>query len=236
MVNEGISASSRYWDGKKIALTDSSKNYILKKAFRFDAELLFSDYGITGDDAVAFAKQSGVTEEQLLSDPDSYTFMAFRAINELEENASRETREKAVLALTSLGFTNIYESNTKNFILPPEEESPKQGEEQEQRQTPSPRASPSHFQKVRNASPTVADVPSETSPVAVSPMVQKVVVRSQPALPRQPSFASQNRPQLQNNIRVPISKPRINIERVARLRAGTPAPKFSIHKRFMLKK
>lgn len=139
MTQEAISASSRYWDSKPIALTENTKKNIMKKAYMLDAETLFAQYQLAGEDAVTAAKQNNVTEEQLVSNPNSYTFIGASAITDLEANASKESRVDAVVNLTKLGFTNIYEENTRNFILPPDEpeeekpqEPPKQVQEPEQ--------------------------------------------------------------------------------------------------------
>jgi hypothetical protein len=84
-----------------------------KKAYMLDAETLFSQYQLEGDDAVNAAKQSNVTEEQLVSNPNSYTFLAISAITDLEANASKDSRVNAVV--------NVYDSNSQNFIDPPDE-------------------------------------------------------------------------------------------------------------------
>lgn len=135
MAQEAISASSRFWDDKQIALTENTENNIAKKAYTLDAELLFAQYNLEGNDAVEAAKQNGVSPDQLIANPNSYTFLAMSAVNDLKTNASKDSRVSAVQALTKLGFTNIYEANTKNFITPPEEpaeEKPVQQPEQEE--------------------------------------------------------------------------------------------------------
>jgi hypothetical protein len=121
MTQQSISASSKYWDGKPIALTETTQNNMKKKAYMLDAETLFSQYQLEGDDAVNAAKQSNVTEEQLVSNPNSYTFLAISAITDLEANASKDSRVNAVVNLTKLGYTNVYDSNSQNFIDPPDE-------------------------------------------------------------------------------------------------------------------
>ena len=121
MAQEAISASSKYWDGKSISLTENTKKNILKKAYALDAETMFAQYNLDSDAAVDAAEQNGVTQEQLVQNPNSYTYLGASAIADLENNASKESRVEAIQKITQLGFTNIYESNTKNFITPPEE-------------------------------------------------------------------------------------------------------------------
>lgn len=160
MAQEAIPASSKYWDDKQIALTENTENNIAKKAYTLDAELLFEQYGLEGNDAMDAAKQNGVSPDQLLANQNSYTFLAMSAINDLKTNASRDSRVKAVQDLTRLGFTNIYESNTKNFITPPDEpaeEKPAKQEEPEEE---------SRYHYVRKARPAPEPVyqPQESSP------------------------------------------------------------------------
>lgn len=135
MAQESISASSKYWDNKTITLTEDTKRKILKKGYTLDAETLFAQYQLEGEDAVAAAKQNEITEEQLIENPNSYTFLGFSAINDLETNASKESRVNAVINLTKLGYTNVYESNTRNFINPPSEAPEEKPEPQPEEET-----------------------------------------------------------------------------------------------------
>lgn len=121
MAQEAIPASSKYWDGKQISITENTQKNIFKKAYLLDAETQLAQYNLDGDAAVDAFRKNGITEEQLLQDPNSYTYIASAALNDLETNANRENRVAAILGLIKLGFTNIYEANTKNFITPPEE-------------------------------------------------------------------------------------------------------------------
>lgn len=121
MEQKAISASSKYWDDKQISLTEKTKKTIIDKAKMLDAETLFAQYQLEGDDAIKAMEQNGITEEQLLNNPNTYIYLGVSAINDLETNASKSSRVNAIINLTKLGFTNIYEENTKNFITPPEE-------------------------------------------------------------------------------------------------------------------
>ena len=124
MASEAIPASSKYWDGKKIALTDNTLNNIEKKAFLLDAEALSAQQGygagLQGDDAVDAAKRAGITKDQLIQTEGTYSNLSAHAIEALQSNSSKDSRVKAVVALTELGYTNIYDDNTKNFMTPPE--------------------------------------------------------------------------------------------------------------------
>ena len=121
MSQEAISASSKYWDDKKITLTDNTKKNIMKKAFTLDAETAFAQYRLEGQDAVKALEQNGITEEQLVANPNSYSYVGFTAIKDLEDNASKESRVHAIQGLTTLGYTNLFDSTSKNFITPPDE-------------------------------------------------------------------------------------------------------------------
>ena len=133
MQQEAVPATSRYWDNKKIVLTDNTKKTIKDKAYALDGEAMFAQYQLEGKAAAEALAQNGVSQEQLASNPNTYSFIALSSIDELETNASKEARVSAVLGLVKLGFTNIYESNTRNFITPPaEEEAEPQQEEQPQ--------------------------------------------------------------------------------------------------------
>lgn len=129
MNQEAVSASSRYWDNKQISLTDNTKKTIQKKAYTLDAESMFAQYNLEGDQAAQALEAQGVPQEQLAENPNSYSYIALSSIDELETNASKEARVSAVLGLVKLGFTNIYESNTRNFITPPTEEETPEPEE-----------------------------------------------------------------------------------------------------------
>jgi hypothetical protein len=115
---EAVPASSRFWDGKKIELTENTKKNTMKKAFTLDAEMLFAQYNLEGEDAVNAARQNGVTEEQLVSNPNTYSYLAMSAITDLEANTSKESRSQAVRNLEKIGYTNIFEANTRSFLTP----------------------------------------------------------------------------------------------------------------------
>lgn len=121
MAQEAISASSKYWDDKQIALTENTKKNIMKKAYTLDAETMFAQYQLAGEDAVNAMSQNGITEEQLITNPGTYTYAGASAIHDLEANASKDSRTMAIQNLTKLGYTNLFDANTKNFITPPEE-------------------------------------------------------------------------------------------------------------------
>jgi hypothetical protein len=121
VVQEAISANSKYWDGRELSFTDNTLKTIRKKAYLLDAEMLSSELGLTGEAAISHINSEGVTYEMLVNYPDSYSNMAERAILALKQNASRESRVEAIYMLQKLGFTNIYEENTRNYIVPPKD-------------------------------------------------------------------------------------------------------------------
>jgi len=169
MSQEAISASSKYWDNKQISLTENTKKNIMKKAFMLDAETMFAQYQLAGEDAVNAAKQNNITEEQLVQNPNTYTFIGMSAITDLEANSSKESRVNAVVNLTKLGYTNLFDSGTHNFILPPSEE-PVEEEKPKEPAKPEPEPEQeSRYQYLRRTRPApqeqqVQEQPQEPEP------------------------------------------------------------------------
>ena len=121
MAQESIPADSKRWDGKKIVLTDTTKKNMMKKAYVLDSESLLAQSGMTsaqGEDAVNAVETRGITQEQLVQTPQTYSNLAFQAIVSIEANESKESRMAAVQALKELNYTNIYDSTTQDFITP----------------------------------------------------------------------------------------------------------------------
>lgn len=122
MQQEAVPATSKYWDNKQITLTENTKKTIRDKAYSLDGEAMFAQYHLEGKEAAKALESNGVSPEQLASNPNTYSFIAYSSIDALEANASKEARVEAIQGLIKLGFTNIYESNTRNFITPPADE------------------------------------------------------------------------------------------------------------------
>ena len=151
MAQEAIAAGSNYWNDKKIELTENTKKNIEKKAYMLDAETMFAQYKLEGDDAVNAAKQNNITVEQLVANPQTYSYLAASAIHDLEENTSKESRVNAVKSLEKIGYTNLYENITRNFLTPPSaEEVPK--EEKPKEKPPEPEEE-SRYQYLRRSYP-----------------------------------------------------------------------------------
>jgi hypothetical protein len=123
MAQESIPADSKKWDGKKIVLTDTTKKNVMKKAYVLDAESLLSQQGgignYQGDDAVKAVEERGMTQEQLIQTPQTYSNLAYEAILALEANEGKEQRVAAIRAFQELSYTNIYDSTTQDFLTPP---------------------------------------------------------------------------------------------------------------------
>lgn len=125
MAQESIPADSKKWDGKKIVLTDTTKKNMMKKAYILDAESLLAQQGggiggYQGEDAVKAVEARGMTQEQLVSTPQTYSNLAYEAILALEANEGKEARVAAIRAFQELNYTNIYDSTTQDFLTPPE--------------------------------------------------------------------------------------------------------------------
>jgi hypothetical protein len=160
MTQQSISASSKYWDDKQITLTEKTKASIMKKAYTLDAENLFAQYQLEGEDAINAATQNGVTQEQLVANPNSYTFLGMSAITDLEANASKESRVNAIQNLTKLGYTNVYEENSKGFILPPEE--PTEEQPVQPQAQPEPESRSQYLRRQRPPEQVYQPTPQET--------------------------------------------------------------------------
>ena len=125
----------------------------MKKAFMLDAETMFAQYQLAGEDAVNAAKQNNITEEQLVQNPNTYTFIGMSAITDLEANSSKESRVNAVVNLTKLGYTNLFDSGTHNFILPPSEEPVEEEKPEPPAQPPQEPEQESRYQYLRRTRP-----------------------------------------------------------------------------------
>lgn len=118
-MKKSIPASSSHWDGKQITLTPTTKRNIEKKAFVLDAETMT---GMPEEQALGVLEQQGMTIVRLVETEGTYSNNAQKAIELLEANKSAGGRVQAIQALQQLGYTNIYEANTEDFITPPESE------------------------------------------------------------------------------------------------------------------
>jgi hypothetical protein len=116
-MKKSIPASSSHWDGKQITLTETTKRNIRKKAITIDAETMT---GLPEDQALPLLIARGITEDKLAETEGSYLNNANKAIELLEANKSAGGRVQAIQTLQQLGYTNIYEANTEDFITPPE--------------------------------------------------------------------------------------------------------------------
>jgi hypothetical protein len=117
MSKKSISASNNHWNGKKITLTENTKRNIMKKAYLLDAE---SMTGMQGGAATATMEAQGILEDRLVETEGTLSNMAFKAIELLEANTDANARVEAIYALQRIGYTNIYESNSDDFITPPD--------------------------------------------------------------------------------------------------------------------
>lgn len=118
-----MDATDKFWDGKQIRLTDNTKKNIMKKAYLMDSELYVqrSGYDLAGEDAVAAMTENGISQDSLIAQDGTYSNMAYQAIMLLEQNQSQEARLQALGGLLKLGYTNIYDDATKEFLIPPKE-------------------------------------------------------------------------------------------------------------------
>ena len=123
MAQESYPADDKYWNGKKLALTDNTKKNMLKKANTLDAEMYVQSHGysLTGDEALQALEESGLDMNQLISQSGTYSNLIYSAIEALERNSSADDRIKAMQAISSIGYTNLFEETTGDFILPPKE-------------------------------------------------------------------------------------------------------------------
>ena len=147
MAQESIPADSKKWDGKKIVLTDTTKKNMMKKAFVLDAESLLAQQGggignYQGDDAVKAVEAKGVTQEQLIETPQTYSNLAYEAILALEANEGKEPRVAAIRAFQELNYTNIYDSTTQDFLTPPAEKDEPETAPTEPEAKPGPKSNP----------------------------------------------------------------------------------------------
>ena len=118
MAQESYPADDKYWNGKKLALTDNTKKNMLKKANTLDAEMYVQSHGysLTGDEALQALEESGLDMNQLISQSGTYSNLIYSAIEALERNSSADDRIKAMQAISSIGYTNLFEETTGDFI------------------------------------------------------------------------------------------------------------------------